>query len=260
MSEDRITVKVLPHQVHLTLKDYETLFGANVADKIYNSPIKDITPTEYYVKLTAPGGEIENIPVYFPLMKRISEVRVTLGDSKILGLDPPICECPLSRETLGIKVTGSKGTKNMSSGLFIPQRRIYLHPGKAANPHLRDRDIVFAAPYLKYNETKVNGSRLVLFGDVLIKYSTDYSQGFYIDQEEASAANLSDGDSVRILGKPREPEYRKDRYLEKRKRLITETDVRQAYLRGEKITVEPWMMITPAARDLGREKNILIEK
>lgn len=40
-------------------------------------------------------------------------------------------------------------------------------------------------------------------------------------------------------------------------RLITENDVRQARLRGQRISVQPGQKLTPAARSLGRELGIL---
>ena len=52
-----------------------------------------------------------------------------------------------------------------------------------------------------------------------MKYTTDHAKGFYIDPEEAAAANLDAGDHVRVVGKPTRPEFRSDRSINKKKRL-----------------------------------------
>ena len=54
----------------------------------------------------------------------------------------------------------------------------------------------------------------------------------YVDPEEAAAANISDGDPVRIVGKPTQPEFRSDRNINRRNRLIAESDVRRAIIAG----------------------------
>lgn len=60
------------------------------------------------------------------------------------------------------------------------------------------------------------------------------------DLAQATRAEPPEGPPVRLTG-----------------RLVTENDVRQARLRGQRIVVHPGQLVTPAARSLGRELGVL---
>lgn len=251
-------VKVLPHRIHVTLKDCEALFGVHAADDLVRSRVKDFRNTQFDASITGPRGTIGNIPLFLPLFSNCTQVMITLSDAKALGVEAPICHNPENCSTPGINVTGPSGTVSLKSGVHIPCRRLYLRPAGHTNPRLRDEDTVFVAPAMSKSKSKPNGSRVLIFGDVVILYNADFSQGFYIDAEEAAASNLNNGDLVRIVGSITEHEFRSDPHKKRKKRLISENDVRQAILNGEKVIVESWMMLTPAARDLGREHKVLV--
>jgi len=251
-------VKILPHRVHPTLKDCETLFGVHEADKLRQLTAKDYKPANLYVSLTGPRGVLKDIPLYHPLSQEKTQIMITLSDARHLGVNAPICVAPCETGSPGLSVAGSAGSLALSSGVHIPQRRLCIRPQRTIDPHLREGDLTFVAPVMSKLKPQSNGSRVLIFGDVFVQYSADCAQGFYLDEEEAAAGNLENGDLVRILGKPVRPEYRSDAFNNRRKRLITENDVRQAIMSGEKITVEQWMMLTPAARDLGNAHKVLI--
>ncbi len=253
------SVNILPHRIHLTLDDCETLFGSIEADRISENGNRNFADTGMKAVLTGPGGIIRDVPVFSPLSNSKTEVLITINDSKNLRLDPPVCTSSNDTTTPGITIEGSKNKLSLSSGVFVPQRRIYLRPQRAVDPKLREGDTVFAAPLMKNYGNNRSGTRVLIFGDVKVLYSNDITSGFYIDEEEAAAAGLKDGDFIRILGKPATPEHRGDRYINKKKRLVTENDVRQAMMRGEKIMVESWMLVTPAARELGNTHRIFTE-
>ncbi|MFC1728698.1 hypothetical protein ACFL6I_00040 [candidate division KSB1 bacterium] len=252
-------VKVLPHRIHPTLKDCVTLIGSQDADSLSRKRSRDFRPAGFSVTLTGPSGEINKVPLYLPLFEPHTQVMVTLLDDRLLGTNAPVCADPLICKTPGITVKGPNGTLSLSNGLHIPKRRVYFRPRSAKNPYLREDDLVFVAPSLGKMGAKTSGGRVLIFGDVVVKFSTDYTQGFYIDAEEAAAANLTEGDQVRIIGKPVQPEFRSDTVINRKKRLITENDVRRAIMDGGKIEVESWMIVTPAAQELGREHNVFKE-
>ncbi|MCP4724776.1 MAG: hypothetical protein GY863_07055, partial [bacterium] len=166
-----LSVKILPHRINVTLKDCEILFGSIETDKIENSGIKNIQKTDLKAVLTGPGGVIKNVPVFTPLSDKNTEVLITLNDAKLLGLNPPICGNCEDAATPGITIEGSAGRLSLSSGVYIPQRRIYLRPQRAVDPKLREGDCVFAAPLMKNYQNSGSGSRVLIFGDVRVMYS-----------------------------------------------------------------------------------------
>ncbi len=253
-------VIILPHRVHLSLKDCVSLFGAQIADELNRIRSRDFKQTKYSLKITGPAGELSNISLFLPFITAGTQIMLTKTDTDNLGIKAPICSDPGDCGTPGLTLSGPSGSVHLGSGAHIPQRRIYLRPKGATDPKLRKGDLIFIAPVMSKIKKKDNGSRTVIFGDVTVLYCTDYRQGFYIDSEEAAASNLENGDPVRILGKPSRPEYRSDSAANRKKRLITENDVRQAIMNGNKIEIESWMIATPAARELGKSHNILIEK
>jgi len=252
---DTFPVRILPHRIHPTLKDCTALLGPQEADELHRMGSKDFRKTQYAVTLTGPAGVLKNVPLFLPLSPEFSQVMISLSESRQLGVNAPICFDPSSCTTPGIRVTGPAASVSLPSGLHIPQRRVYLKPRKANNPHLREGDIIFTAQSLE--KLRRPSNRVLIFGDVVVLYNMDYTQGFYIDAEEAAAANLTDGDQMRIIGKPIRPEHRTDSVINRKKRLITENDVRQAIMNGETIVVESWMIVTPAARELGKARHVL---
>ena len=100
----------------------------------------------------------------------------------------------------------------------------------------------------------------VAFGDVVVEEGPGHVR---LDRADALAARLSDGATVRwnrdlvltpTVLPPTEAETSKIRMTG---RLVTENDVRQARLRGQHIVLRPDQIITPAARSLGRELDVL---
>ncbi len=100
----------------------------------------------------------------------------------------------------------------------------------------------------------------VAFGDV----NVNEGEGFIcLDRADALAAGLKEGDTARwardvSLSVPT-PLACSSTKVRPTGRVVTETDVRQARLKGQRIVIRPGQIVTPAARSLGRELGILDE-
>ncbi len=101
----------------------------------------------------------------------------------------------------------------------------------------------------------------VAFGEVMVEEGDGHVR---LDRTDALAARLTEGDTVRWnpqLTLAPSPSVADETPSNVRTtgRLITENDVRQARLKGQKIVLGPGHIITPAARSLGRELGVLTE-
>ncbi|MEP0548130.1 MAG: hypothetical protein ABJF88_14435 [Rhodothermales bacterium] len=102
----------------------------------------------------------------------------------------------------------------------------------------------------------------VAFGDVIVEEGDGHVR---LDRADALAAGLADGDTVRwnaqlvLASPPLAPTDAAAPKVRATGRLITENDVRQARLKGQKIVLGPGHIITPAARSLGRELGVLLD-
>jgi hypothetical protein len=99
----------------------------------------------------------------------------------------------------------------------------------------------------------------VAFGDVVVEEGEGYVA---LDRADLLAARLGEGDTVRwrpqlALDLPKPTPESTEQNVRATGRLITENDVRQARLRGQRIIAGPGHLITPAARSLGRELGVL---
>lgn len=84
-----------------------------------------------------------------------------------------------------------------------------------------------------------------------------------LDEADALAADLAPGATARwrpdlALESPEAPAPEPEDFPAGR--VVTETDIRQARLRGERIRLRPGQILTPAARTLGRELGILAQE
>ena len=126
---------------------------------------------------------------------------------------------------------------------------------------LRLPDGLLRAWGLKTGQIVTVQAGAVAFGDVLIEKGDGHVR---LDRADALAAGLREGDTVRwrpqlTLDLPKPTPADAPSNVRTTGRLITENDVRQARLKGQRIVVGPGHLITPAARSLGRELGVLHE-
>lgn len=99
----------------------------------------------------------------------------------------------------------------------------------------------------------------VAFGDVAVENGDGHVQ---LDRADVFAAGIREGDTVRwhpqlTLKPPAPASSAEPSNIRPTGRLVTENDVRQARLKGQRIVIGPGHLITPAARSLGRELGVL---
>lgn len=185
-----IEVEASGRHVHLAEKDIEKLFGANY--KL--TKIKDLSqPGQFACKervtIKGPKGSIKNVVVLGPARAE-TQVEVSLTDSLALGVKPPIKMSGELLDTPGITIESDKGVVNLDRGLIAAKRHIHVSKEDAKKFEVKDNDLV---------KVKVFGERPLIFDDVVIRVSEDYTTFMHIDYDEANACGFKSGTFARII-------------------------------------------------------------
>lgn len=184
-------LEVSAHHVHLTQEHVEALFGAGHT-LTWQSDLSQ--PGQFaskeQVTITGPKGSIERVRVLGPPRKE-TQVEIAMTEQFRLGIHPPIRESGNLGGTPGCLLEGPEGKVNLEYGVICALRHIHMTPSDALRYGVKDKSTV---------RVRVAGDRELVFGDVLVRVSPDYSLAMHIDTDEANAAHLQTGARVFIDG------------------------------------------------------------
>lgn len=185
-----VPIGVSARHIHLTQADVETLFGAG----------HQLTP-----KKTLMGGQfaaeeqvtivglklraIENVRVLGPVRKA-SQVEISATDAIKLGVKAPIRESGNIAGSAPMAVVGPQGVVYLKEGCIVAKRHIHMSPKDAENAGVKDGDVV---------SVKAENPRGTTFNNVQIRVHDSFTLEMHIDTDEANAAGLRTGDTVRII-------------------------------------------------------------
>ena len=188
---DQIPVGISNRHIHLTQEHVEILFG-----KGYQlTPIKDLSqPGQYACKetLTIVGPSmrpIENVRVLGPIRKA-SQVEISRTDSFTLKLNPPVRESGNIAGSAPIVIIGPKGVVSLDEGCIIANRHIHMSLEDGARFGIKDGEYVTVDSF---------GERRTRFYDVQVRVHKDFRLEMHLDTDDANAAGISCGGSVKIV-------------------------------------------------------------
>ncbi len=185
-----IPVGVSNHHIHLTLEDLELLFGKGYA----LTKLKDLgQPGEFAAKealtVVGPRGVIEGVRILGP-PRQFTQIEISMTDAYRLGLRPPVRESGNIKGTPGVAVVGPQGVVALEEGVILAARHIHMHPDDAEKIGVNDKDRV---------RVHVSGERAQVMENVLVRVSPQYRLEMHVDTDEANAALLHNGDTVKIV-------------------------------------------------------------
>ena len=180
-----IPVAISAHHVHLTQASIDRLFGKN---HVLQPRAALSQPGQFAaldtVSLVGPRGRLENVRVLGP-PRAVDQVEISQTDARVLGIRAPLRLSGDLRGTPGITLEGPCGKVVLSSGVVCALRHIHMSPADAARLHVRDRDVV---------EVAIDGGgRPAIFGDVIVRVSSDYRLELHLDTDEGNAAGVGPG-------------------------------------------------------------------
>jgi len=181
-----IPIGISARHIHLSAEDLEKLFGKDYK----TTPIHALSQPGQFVceetiTLKGPKREIANVRILGPIRKN-TQIEISRTDEFALGVHTEIRASGDIKGTPGITLIGPKGELQIKEGVIKALRHIHMAPADAKFLQVEQGDLV---------RVKIDGSRELIFGDVLVRVSNKYRLEMHIDTDEANSADLS-GDAV----------------------------------------------------------------
>ena len=185
-----VPIGVSARHIHLTQEHVEVLFGKGYQltkkkELMGGQFASNETVTIVGIKLRA----IENARALRPVRKQ-TQVRISATDAIKLGVKAPIRESGNVAGSAPIAVVGPKGALYLKEGCIIAMRHIHMSPRDAMAAGVHDGDIV---------SVKADNERGTIFNHVKIRVDDSFTLEMHIDTDEANAAKIATGDTVRII-------------------------------------------------------------
>lgn len=187
----QVPVGISNRHVHFTREDFKALFGSDAEPEFF----RQLRQPGFYackelVTVRGPKGEIKNVRMIGPY-RSYTQVEVSLGDARALGLEPPIRDSGKLENSPGAVITGPKGSVTIKNGVILSKRHIHLHPKDAGMLKIKDGELV--------RVRCGSGDRTTIYESVLCRVSDKFALELHLDLEEANAAGLKNGDPARIV-------------------------------------------------------------
>ena len=185
-----VPVGVSARHIHLTQEHVEALFGEGYQltkkkGLMGGQFASNETVTIVGLKLRA----IENVRILGPVRSK-SQVEISATDALRLGVKAPIRESGNIAGSAAIAVVGPKGAIYLNEGCIVAKRHIHMAPQDAMAAGVHDGDIV---------SVKADTERGTTFNNVQIRVDDSFTLEMHIDTDEANAAKIATGDTVRII-------------------------------------------------------------
>ena len=184
-----IPVGVSNRHVHLSQQDLAVLFGNSAS----LTKSKDLSQPGQFacaetLTLVGPKGVIENVRVLGPV-RPATQVEISTADGFRLGIKPPVRDSGDLEGSAKATLVGPKGAVTLPQGVVVAARHIHMQETEALRFGVRDKQKVCV---------RVPGERGLIFDEVLVRVSPNYSLEFHVDLDEANAAGLVNGDRVML--------------------------------------------------------------
>lgn len=185
-----VPVGVSARHAHLSQEHVEALFGLGYQltkkkELMGGQFASNEVVTIVGLKLRA----IERVRILGPVRKS-SQVEISTTDALTLGIEAPIRASGDTAGSAPIAIVGPKGALYLQEGCIIAKRHIHMSPKDAELAGVKDGDIV---------SVRAVNERETVFNNVLIRVDPSFTLEMHIDTDEANAAKIVTGDTVKII-------------------------------------------------------------
>ena len=179
----KVLIETSARHVHLSEEDLETLFGKGTKLTVKKDLLQ---PGQFVcnerVTIVGPKRSIENVGIIGPVRSK-SQVEISLTDARSLGLKAPVRLSGDIKDSGCCKLIGPVGEIDLKEGVIVAKRHIHMTEEDAKKLEIKNNDEVFV---------KIETSeRSLIFDNVNIRVSDDFTLAMHIDTDEANAAGCS---------------------------------------------------------------------
>ncbi len=187
-----IKVGVSARHVHLSQEDLETLFGKGHKLTVKKILMGDQFAAEECVTLVSPSlRTIEGVRVLGPVRDR-SQVEISRTDTFKLKVSPPVRPSGKLDGSAPMALVGPCGSVFLNECTIIANRHIHFNVPDAEKYGVHDNDIV---------DVEIDSPKPTRYYNVQVRVHKDFNTEMHIDTDDANAAGIKTGDSVRIISK-----------------------------------------------------------
>jgi putative phosphotransacetylase len=179
----KVLVEISARHVHVTQEHLEILFGPGhqlTPKKLLSQPGQ--FAAEERVDVIGPRSTLKGVSILGPCRKA-SQVEITKTEARGLGVNALLRESGHIEGTTGITLVGPQGRVDLNEGLIVAKRHVHLTPQNAEALGVQNGQIIS----VRIDENE----RSLVFGDVVIRVSDQFSPAMHIDTDEANAAGIS---------------------------------------------------------------------
>lgn len=246
-------IRILGPRVHLSREHVARLFGEGARLEFAQAwGVQAGFVSHQRVDAATPLGRLVGLPVMGPAAGP-SRLECPWSLAQQLGLDPPVRHPGDVEGAPRVTLIGPRGHVELEEGVISLTRRLLCPVEKARQLGLMDGDRVVCALRSHRRGEVREAVRDGILAEIFVKVSADHGFELHLDSDDAAALRVREGDVAHLVnaGHPREAAGRLPVG-----RLVGEREVRNAREQGLRIRVVKGMVLTPSARDLGREWDL----
>lgn len=184
----KVKVGVCNRHIHLSQKDFETLFGSDAKLTERN---KLVQTGEFACNETLnvrnEFGHIDNVILIAPF-REFSHIEISVTDSYLFKIKPKITAIKMFDDTPCLELIGSKG--KIMCPVIINQRHIHINKIESEKYGLHNGELV---------SIKFGGIKGGILNNVFIKVKDNSVFECHLDRDDANALLINNGDYVEII-------------------------------------------------------------
>ena len=176
-------IETSARHIHVSEADFKTLFGE---DAVLTKK-KDLSQPGQFscfekLDIIGPKRTLQNVTILGPYRAQ-TQVELSLTDARHIGVAAPIRESGDLAGSGACRLAGPYGEVELSEGVIAAKRHIHMSPSDAEEFCVNDKEVV---------SVRVNSpERALIFSDVVVRVSPNYSLAMHVDTDEANAAGLN---------------------------------------------------------------------
>jgi putative phosphotransacetylase len=255
-----VPVAISARHVHLSHRDFETLFGKGAAMTRYRELSQ---PGQFAsgetVEVIGPKGSFKKVRVLGP-ERGDTQVEISISDSFIVGIKPVIRMSGSISGTPGCSLVGPAGRVELGQGVIVAARHVHMSAEQAAAYGVKNGDTI---------SLRVPSPRTGIIGGIVVRSGRGHDLEVHLDTDEANGNGILCGTILEMVKyitaaegiNPAAEKPPGGEAVQGALDLVTERDINNAVQRGAAtLSVTAKGFISPAALDRAKVKGITIQR